>query len=155
MIAQSEETTGTKKWSFTPWKNFWPLPFSESAVETPPMGPKRQKGTKIDWIPRKAEKLFERFHNPSFSAKNVEMGWLAAGMDAADLAGRPSEPRRAMYLQAVNTSTQDSTDYCHTCSIRLHKSTFIHTQKLKSRQNVVKASWCECIALCNVSCNVL
>ena len=106
MIAQSEETTGTKKWSFTPWKNFWPLPFSESAVETPPMGPKRQKGTKIDWIPRKAEKLFERFHNPSFSAKNVEMGWLAAGMDAADLAGRLSEPQRAMYLQAVSTSTQ-------------------------------------------------
>ena len=66
----------------------------------------RQKGTKIDWIPRKAEKLLERFHNPSFSAKNVEMGWLAAWMDAADLAGRLSEPRRAMYLQAVSTSTR-------------------------------------------------
>ena len=34
------------------------------------------------------------------------MGWLAAWMDAADLAGRLSEPRRAMYLQAVSTSTQ-------------------------------------------------
>ena len=70
------------------------------------MGPKRQKGTKIDWIPRKAEKLFERFHNPSFSAENVDMGRLGAWMDAADLADRPSEPRRAMYLQAVSTSTQ-------------------------------------------------
>ena len=70
------------------------------------MGPKRQKGTKIDWIPRKAEKLFERCHNPSFSAENVEVGWLGAWMDAADLADRPSEPRRAMYLQAVSTSTQ-------------------------------------------------
>ena len=70
------------------------------------MGPKRQKGTKIDWIPRKAEKLFERFHNPFFSAKNVEMGWLAAWMDAADLARRLSESRRAMYLQAVTTNTQ-------------------------------------------------
>ena len=34
------------------------------------------------------------------------MDWLAGWMDAADLAGRPSEPRRAMYLQAVSTSTQ-------------------------------------------------
>ena len=70
-----------------------------------PKGRKEPKSYGIRFHERLKNK-FGRFHNPSFSADNVEMGWLAAWMDAADLAGRLSEPRRAMYLQAVCTSTQ-------------------------------------------------